>query len=117
MRTLLLLLALLGTTTTCLAWDHFGAVAYSSSSGAYGYSYGKSTLGSAKATALNKCGRGGQVVGWAKNCYLALSLGRTRGAYGFGYGNSKGEANALALRYCSRHTTNCYIAISVFTGR
>jgi Domain of unknown function (DUF4189) len=97
--------------------DRYGAIAYSQSTGTYGYSYGWGNRATAENVALANCrGENAQVVVWARNAYCALALGDTVGSYGWGYGATAAEARTHALRNARKSTTNCYIAVTVFSG-
>jgi Domain of unknown function (DUF4189) len=97
--------------------DRYGAIAYSQSTGAYGYSYGWGNRATAENVALANCrGANPQVVAWARNGYCALALGDTVGSYGWGYGATAAEARTHALLNARKFTTNCYIAVTVFSG-
>jgi hypothetical protein len=96
----------------------FAAIAYSPSTGAYGYSYGFASLAGARAEALAHCrGDDARVVVWVENGYAALALGDRRGAYGWGWAFNRGEARARALNQCAARTTGAYVAVSVYSGQ
>jgi Domain of unknown function (DUF4189) len=93
--------------------DQHAAIAYSASTGQYGYSYGFSDLGDAETDAINRCGAtDAVVVTWSRNewCSLALS---DDGSYGWGSGETQDESDANAMSAC---TGNPHIEVSVFSG-
>lgn len=97
--------------------DQYGAIAYSQSTGAIGYSYGSCSRAAAENSALSYCDADdAQIVVWSVNAYCALALGDEPGAYGFGWGSSQCEAESMALLHCSQYTTGGYIAQWVFSG-
>ena len=99
--------------TTSAFADQHAAIAYSASSGAYGYSYGFSDLGDAEIDATNRCGQpDAVVVTWSRNewCSLAVS---DDGSYGWGSGETQEESDANAMSAC---TGNRHIEVSVFSG-
>jgi hypothetical protein len=89
------------------AWDKYGAIAYSRSSGNYGYSIDHRSRGAAESRALDECGRRDcRVMVWFRNACGALATGRG-GVYGYGYAGSRGEAEAIALSECSSRGRGC----------
>lgn len=97
--------------------DRFGAIAYSRSTGAFGYSYGHYSQSEAEQDALARCDASDRkVVGWMRNAYGALALGDDPGAYGFAWGTTRERAEQAALAACQKQTTNCYIKRWVFSG-
>jgi hypothetical protein len=78
----------------------YGAIAYSPSTGAYGYAYGKSCQAEAENTALCYCkAPDAQIVVWCQNACAALAVG-DNGVYGYAVADSRKEAERLALRQC-----------------
>jgi hypothetical protein len=95
----------------------FAAIAYSQSTGSYGYSYGHGTLAGAEAEALSHCkGDDAEVVAWVENGYVALALGDEKGVYAWGWAFNRAEARSRALAECSRRTSGAYNAVTVFSG-
>src|ERR1700681_405368 len=86
------LLAILPSTQA--AADNFGAIAFSASSGAAGYSYDYASRDEAEERALQECGRGCEVVLWFKNACGALAVGTGNG-YGSGWAASRSEAEEV----------------------
>jgi serine/threonine-protein kinase len=102
----------------CAAADRYAAIAFSPSTGAYGYGYGFTSLTEAKNRAVKECdGADAVVVGSARNGYVALALGDATDAYGVGWASTAASAQAIALAKCRARTTGCYIAVTVFSGR
>ena len=104
---------------TSSLWADYAAIAYSSSTGKYGYSYGYSSRARAENAALNNCsGDDAVIVVWVENGYAALALGDERGAYGTGWSTrSRADAEATALANARERTSGAYIARWVFSGR
>jgi hypothetical protein len=97
--------------------DHFAAIVYSESTGKYGYAYDYVTLAEAKQVALKHCTPAdARLIAWAKNgWYVALAVG-TDGSYGHGSGPTAAKARAVALANCRKYTTDCKIAVCVYSG-
>jgi serine/threonine-protein kinase len=93
---------------------YYAALAFSPSTGKYGYSHDWLARINAERVALKNCkaddARLLVVVG---NGFCALALGDDKTAYGFGYAETEAEAKKIALRECRKRTTNCYIAVSI----
>ena len=99
------------------AQDNYGAIAYSSSTGRYGYSYDFGSRAEAENYAISKCGRGDCVVKvWFKNACGALAVGR-RGALGWGLAGSRGSAEDRALSECQSRTSGCSVRTWACTTR
>ncbi len=102
-----------------VAADNFGAISYSNTTGAYGYSYDYPSRGQAEDRSLNECskrGRGCKVVLWFRNACGALATGTNYG-YGFAWAASRGEAEQVALKYCQKYTDSCKVAVWTCTTR
>lgn len=91
------------------------AIAYSKSTGRYGHGEGHNTRAEAEYRALAECGtHDAHVVGWCRNGYLSLALGRNLGTYGTGLGNTIYEAKARALKNCP--SSSAHIVQTVWAG-
>ncbi|MEM8854676.1 MAG: DUF4189 domain-containing protein [Devosia sp.] len=92
----------------------YGAIAYSSRTGAYGYSYDYSSRGAAERRALRECRKraGGCVIAtWFRNSCGALATA-PRGGWGAHWGNNRRQAQRKALRRCRQEgNNNCRIAV------
>lgn len=100
------------------ATEHYAAIAYSESTGRYGFAFGYGALAEAQETARTRCeAADAQLVCWAKNgWYCALAVGAD-GAFGYGSGPTAARARAVALGNCQKHTTTaCRIAVCVYSG-
>jgi len=112
------LLCFVGSCLQCRADDHHAAIAYSPSTGSYGYYYGHVSLGTAKSRALDRCrGKDARIVAWVRNGWACLALGKEKGVYGWGVGSSRAIARSAAMQGCRDRTTGCYVAVLVFSGR
>jgi len=98
------------------ARNYYGAISYSPSTGAYGYSYDHYSKYNAERAARNQCARRDCVIPiWFKNACGALAIGSN--GYGSGWGSTRARAKREALRSCRRYTGGCYIEKSVCTTR
>jgi len=113
--TLCALLFALALTATCFASGPYCAIAYSKSTGRYGHGEGYDSRAAAEYRALAECGtHDARVVGWVRNGYLSLALGRLVGTYGTGYGSDIYTAKARALKNCP--SDNAHIVQTVWAG-
>ena len=98
------------------AADLYAAIAYSPSTGKYGYAYGKGSRAAAE-NAARAYARAGdaRIAIWCKNAWCALALSNPSGAWGAAWGNSKAEASNAALRNCP--SRGRYVACTAFSGR
>ena len=101
------------------AGDRYGAIAYSPSTGAYGWSYDHVSRAAAEGAALAQCNqRAGdcQVPLWFQNACGALAIG-DGGGWGTGWGTSRGLAEGYALQTCRQYTGNCSVRRWACTAR
>jgi serine/threonine-protein kinase len=111
--------SILGSAGKVEARDNYGAIAYSPSTGAYGWSYDHVSQASAVSAALAECSqRAGdcQVPLWFRNACGALAVG-SGGGFGTGWGTSRGIAERYALRVCRQHAGSCSVRRWVCTTR
>jgi hypothetical protein len=98
--------------------DNYGAIAYSESTGNWGYSYDYGSRAQAENSALGRCGRGDcEIKVWFKNSCGALAKA-SNGALGWSYAaDSRAEAESLALSECRSRGSNCRILCWTCTSR
>jgi serine/threonine-protein kinase len=102
--------------TLAMADDSYGAIAFSTESGASGHSYNYGSREEAEERALQECGSGCEVVLWFKNGCGALAVGNNNG-WGTGWSGSREEAENNALNQCSQQTSNCDVKVRACTAR
>jgi hypothetical protein len=103
------------------AANKYGAIAYSSSTGAHGYAYNNKSQYSAKRRAIRLCRiraskKDCKVIIGFKNGCGALAKGYN-GKFGFGSGVQKTVAKRHALNVCSRYTNRCRVIRTVCTDK
>jgi hypothetical protein len=99
------------------ARDNYGAIAYSFSTGRYGYSYDWPSRAEAENYARSQCGIGDCAVKvWFKNACGALAVGRGS-AYGWGWAGSRGQAEGSALSECQARSAGCRVRVWSCTTR
>lgn len=98
--------------------DNFGAIAYSNTTGAYGYSYDHRSRGSAEVRAMSECrarGRGCKVAIWFKNACGSVAAGSN--GWGSAWASTRRDAERAAIRNCSRYTGGCRTVAWTCTSR
>lgn len=103
--------------TTALA-DSYGAIAYSPTTRADGWSHSFSTRADAERRALRECSgraRDCRVAIWFKNACGALAVGQN-GGWGSGWGNDRRRAELEAIGVCNQHGAGCRVARWVCSG-
>jgi Domain of unknown function (DUF4189) len=94
----------------------YGAVAYSPSSGRFGYSDKYSSSGPAKKRALEECGQADCDITWFSNGCGAYSAS-SNGSWGGNWAPDAQRAQALAQAHCAQQGgTDCEIKISHCSG-
>lgn len=97
--------------------DYFAAIAYSRSTGTYGYSFGKYSQADAEREALNNCDTADrEIIGWVRNAHGALAVGDDKQQFGWAWGMTRSAAQQAALENCQARTSNSRIAVTVFSG-
>jgi Domain of unknown function (DUF4189) len=106
-------------TGSALAWDHYGAIAYSSDTKGWGSAWDYGSRGAAESYAMSRCAaRGDQgctVVLWFKNACGALAVGP--GGSGWGWAYARGTAEQIALNHCNANGAGCQIMSWACTTR
>jgi hypothetical protein len=92
-----------------------GAIAYSQSTGEWGWATGGAR--SAAYNALKNCkAADAKVIAQKSDCWMALALGDDKTAYGWGYAGNRADAEKHALEDCKKRTTNVKIVVSFCTN-
>lgn len=92
-----------------------GAIAYSQSTGNFGYQTGGGR--NAPYMALKRCNASdAKIIAQKFDCWMALALGDDKSAYGWGYGGNRIDAERNALEECRKRTTHAKIVASFCTN-
>jgi len=92
-----------------------GAIAYSQSTGSWGYSPGGGLH--APYMALKNCkASDAKIIAQKSDCWMALALGDDKRAYGCGWAGNRADAERFALEACRERTKNAKIAFSFCTN-
>jgi serine/threonine-protein kinase len=82
--------------------DSFGAIAYSRSTGAHGYSHRFGSQAQAERRAVSECGKSDcEVLAWFNNGACGALATNGKGTYGGAWGRTREEAERKALANCS----------------
>lgn len=114
----LVLITFLSAGIAAQARDYFGAIAYSPSTGASGYSYDQPSRGHAEGRAMTECrkrSRGCKGAIYFVNGCGAVATGRN--GWGSGWGGTRARAEEEAIHSCGRYTGGCGIKTWVCTKR
>lgn len=115
-------LILLWTLCVCVAvadddGDYYAAIAYSQSTGRYGYAYGSDTRADAEERARHECDESdARVVTWARNQWVALATSSWNSAYGYTSKPTAAEAQEVALDNCSEHGGGGRVVVLVYAN-
>jgi serine/threonine-protein kinase len=114
------LLALLGASPAFIAAapaaaEQYLAIAFSQSSGAYGYYHRAASRDRAEEGALQECGPGCEVVIWARDACAALAVGRGNGYGTFWSTDENGVANG-AVAECEKTASGCEFKVMTCAG-
>jgi hypothetical protein len=92
-----------------------GAIAYSQSTGDWGYQTGGGR--NAPYMALQRCkASDAKIIAQKYDCWMALALGDDKSAYGWGYAGNRIDAERNALEQCRKRTTHAKIVVSFCTN-
>jgi len=108
--------ALMVQTAPAAAQDYFGAIAYSSRSGALGWANDYRSRYGAENAALSQCGGGCRVVIWFKNACGAIETASDH-SFGTGWSSSRRAAESIAMGGCRENAADCGVRRWVCTTR
>jgi serine/threonine-protein kinase len=87
---------------------NFGAIAYSSSTGSYGWSYDYRSRAEAERVATRNCGAADCTPAlWFVDACGAIAVGDN--GFGTGWGTDRSRAEVEALNSCRGYTSNCSV--------
>ena len=92
-----------------------GVIAYSTSTGAWGYATGGARTAQQRAINFSK-DASAKVIGVKFDCWMALAVGDDKSVYGFGYAGNRIDAEKHALEECGKRTKNAKIVVSFCTN-
>lgn len=93
----------------------YAALAYSDSTGAYGYAHGYESREEAEQEAIRRCNQSdARVLTWARNQWICL-VRAPNSAYGFSSQPTEEEAQREALRHCNDRGGGCQVLVLVYS--
>ncbi len=100
------------------AGDTFAAVAYSPSTGRWGYGNGYLTKSEAITRARHECGKRDARTNWCKNAWIALALSdQNPGGWGSSWGETPEAAKHAAIAECLARNPDAHVVVCVFSSR
>lgn len=87
----------------------FGALAYNSRTGAFGYAIDHGSRQSAENGALRECGSGCSVAVYFRNTCGAYAVG-AKGGTGYAFG-TRDQARNTAVKNCSKYDNGCVVKV------
>ncbi|MEY2488722.1 MAG: hypothetical protein QOC70_664 [Verrucomicrobiota bacterium] len=101
------------------AGDTYAAVAFSPSTGRWGYGNGYPTKAEAIARARRECGRHRDAkTNWCKNSWIALAVSnQSSGGWGSAWGETEAAARAAAMAECLSRNPDAHVVICVPSSR
>lgn len=98
--------------------DLYAAIAFSRSTGRYGYACDQLSRSDAERAARKAVkARDARAVMWVRNGWCAIAFGKDSGAYGVAHAPTRKEAEAGALREARKRTTNCYVGVTIHADK
>ena len=118
-RILLLIVAFtFASALTLEAANRYAAIAFSKSTGRWGFGNGYATKEAAIARARQECGRRDAVTTWTKNAWLSLAISdRSPGGYGWAWATTAPRARARARQECIAHNGDGRVVLTVSSHR
>ncbi|MEN3370027.1 MAG: hypothetical protein V7609_2170 [Verrucomicrobiota bacterium] len=100
------------------AGDTYAAIAYSPSTGRYGYGNGYPTKSQAISRARRECGRSDARTNWCRNAWIALAISnQSPGGWGSSFGETPGIARSTAIAECLRRNPDAHVVVCVSSNR
>jgi hypothetical protein len=104
-KVLVALAVVAGISWASTANAEYAAIAFSKSTGEYGYGWGQWSLGAAERIALDNCkAKDAEIVAWVEDGFAALAIGEDDTTYGTGWQWGDGATNIDAI---NRAKDNC----------
>lgn len=101
-------------------FNTYAAVAYSKTTGKYGYAWNYGSRPAAERAALARCpAEDARIIVWVKGGWLAVAIGENN-AYGYGFshgvGSTNGEARRRAVAECLQRARRVTTIICLCSG-
>ena len=117
-RVILFLILALALAPSLQAANSYAAIAYSPSSGQWGYGNGYPSQAAAIARARAECGRSDARTFWCKNSWIALAISdSSAGGFGWAYAPTAAAARSKALALCRSRNPDARVVVCVSAYR
>jgi hypothetical protein len=117
-RGILFLIIALALVPSLQAANSYAAVAYSPSTGQWGYGNGYPSQSAAIARARSECGRSDARTFWCKNSWIALAISdQSSGGFGWAYAPTAAAARRKALALCRSRNPDARVVVGVSAYR
>ena len=94
--------------------DKYAAIAYSPTTGKWGYGCNYSTKAEALARAISECGSDDARTNWCKNAWISLALSKKApGGWGSAWGDTRKQAEAASRKECRDRNPDAHIVVTV----
>ncbi|MDP2120094.1 MAG: DUF4189 domain-containing protein [Hoeflea sp.] len=108
LKTMVVVVGIVAGTGGAAMADNYGAIAFSKSTGGFGFAYDHLSRRDAENRAMAECRartRGCEIAIWFKNACGSVAMGSN--GWGSAWAESRRAAERAAIRNCSRHTRGC----------
>jgi hypothetical protein len=96
----------------------YAAIAFSPSTGRWGYGNGYATQAEATARAIRECGQSDAKTNWCRNAWIALALSNeSPGGWGSAWGVTAEAARSAATRECLARNPDAHVVVCVSAYR
>jgi hypothetical protein len=117
-RVVLFLIVALALVPSLEAANSYAAVAYSPSTGQWGYGNGYPSQSAAIARARSECGRADARTFWCKNSWIALAISdQSPGGFGWAYAPTAAAARSKARALCRSRNPDARVVVCVSAYR
>jgi serine/threonine-protein kinase len=94
--------------------DKYAAIAYSPTTGKWGYGCNYSTKAEAIDRAKSECGEDDVRTNWCKNAWISLAISKkAKGGWGSAWGETRREAEAAARKECRDRNPDAHTLVTV----
>src|SRR4051812_19856731 len=98
--------------------DTYAAIAFSPSTGLYGFGKGFATKDEAVEHALQECGGKDALTKWCRNAWIALAVSKeTPGGYGWAWGETASAARSAAEENCRERNPDAQLMLCISSER
>ena len=117
-RGILSLIIALALAPSLHAANSYAAVAYSPSTGQWGYGHGYPNQSQAISRARSECGQADARTFWCKNAWIALAISdRSPGGFGWAFAPTAAAARSRALAQCRARNPDARVVVCVSAYR